>query len=153
MPVAWNYSSVSCFYPENFYKLDLIVMLLKLKPGIIVISAGSFNPLLGYTRSRGRCWAAIQLSPHPEPSGHAVHGKAGGLDIQGQHGWQLVLLHQTHRPQRGLYPFVQARVETSNTSAEALSQTHAVLGIPWGWMPVESQEGGCQCRRWKYGVS
>jgi len=46
----------------------------------------SLNPILGCTRSRARCWAVIQLSQHPEPSGHAVHGEVDGLDIGGQHG-------------------------------------------------------------------
>jgi len=30
----------------------------------------SFKPLLGRTRSRGRCWAAIRLSHRSEPSDH-----------------------------------------------------------------------------------
>jgi len=36
------------------------------------------KPLLGRTRSRGRCWTAIQLSHRPGPSGHAVRG--GSMD-------------------------------------------------------------------------
>jgi len=55
-----------------------------------------FQPLLGRIRSRGRCWAAIQMSHCPEPSGRAVHG----LDIEGQHGRRFVLLRHTQRPQR-----------------------------------------------------
>jgi len=31
-----------------------------------------FKPLLGPTRSRGRCWAAIRSSHCPEPSGRAI---------------------------------------------------------------------------------
>jgi len=42
-----------------------------------IVWASSFNPLLGLTRSRGRCWAAKRLSSHhPEPSGRAAHGRA-----------------------------------------------------------------------------
>ena len=62
------------------------------------------KPLLGRTRSRGRCWAAIQLSHRPAPSGRAVHGEVDGLDIGGQHGRQFVLLRHTRRPQRRSYP-------------------------------------------------
>jgi len=52
-----------------------------------------YSLLLGSTRSRGRCWAAIRLYRHPEPSVCAVHGEFGGFDInanfdsiEGQHG-------------------------------------------------------------------
>ena len=37
-----------------------------------------FTPLLGRTRSRGQCWAAIRLSHRPEPSGRVVHEEVGG---------------------------------------------------------------------------
>jgi len=37
----------------------------------IIAWASCFNLLLGRNRYRGRCWAAIWLSRHPEPSGHA----------------------------------------------------------------------------------
>ena len=60
--------------------------------------------LLGRTRSRDRCWAAIRLSHRPKPLGHAVHGEVDGADIGGQHGRRFVLLRHTHRPQRRLYP-------------------------------------------------
>jgi len=42
--------------------------------------SSSFNPLVSRTRSWGRCWAAIWLSHHPEPS---VHGVVDGLDSRG----------------------------------------------------------------------
>jgi len=48
----------------------------------------------------------IHFSHLPEPSGHAVHGYVDELDVGGQHGWWLVLLHHTHRLQGKPYPFV-----------------------------------------------
>ena len=66
------------------------------------------KPLLGRTRSQGRCWAAIRLPHRPEPSGHAVHEEVDGLDIGGQHGRWFVLRH-THRPQRRPYPICTSR--------------------------------------------
>ena len=63
----------------------------------------------------GRCWAAIQLFQHPEPSSHAVHGEVDGFDFKGQHGRRFVLLRHTYRPQRR-----QARAETSDIGAEAV---------------------------------
>jgi len=41
----------------------------------------------------GRCWAAIWLSCHPEPSGHAFQGEFEVLDIEGQHCQWFVPLH------------------------------------------------------------
>jgi len=40
-----------------------------------VVWPSSLHPLLVRTRTRSRCWAAILLSHHPEPSGHkeAMH--------------------------------------------------------------------------------
>ena len=43
---------------------------------VFIVWASSFNQLLGRTRFRGRCWAANQLSHHPEPSGRTVHGES-----------------------------------------------------------------------------
>ena len=104
------------------------------------------KPLLGCTRSRGRCWAAIRLSHRPEPSGHAVHGEFDGLDIGGQHGRRFVLLHHTHRPQRRPYSICTSRSGNVLTPVRRrLSETQALLGrvIPGG---------GCWCRGWRCGV-
>ena len=51
----------------------------------LAVWASSLNPLLGRTRSRVRCWAAIQLSNHPESLGHALHGpgEVDGLESGG----------------------------------------------------------------------
>jgi len=85
--------------------------------------------------------AAIRLSHRPEPSGRAVHEVVRGLDIRG-HGRRFVLLHQTHRPQRRPYPFVQAGAETSHASAEVVEPGP---GCSWeghsgGWMPVSGMK-------------
>ena len=86
------------------------------------------KPLLGRTRSWGRCWAVIRLSHRPEPSGHAVHGVVDGLDIGGQHG--LLFSDTLTGRRRGYTQFVEAGVETSDTGAESvnLSGTRALLG-------------------------
>jgi len=62
-----------------------------------VVWASFYCPLLGRTRSRGRCWAAIRFFYRPEPS---VHGEVEELDIRGQHGRRFVLLHHIYRLQR-----------------------------------------------------
>jgi len=82
-----------------------------------VVWASCHNPLLGHTRSRGRCWAAIRLSRRPEPSDHAVYGGVNRRDIGGQHGY---LVSHTHRLQKGHTPFVEARAETCDIGAEAI---------------------------------
>jgi len=68
-----------------------------------ITSASSFNTLRNSRTSTRRCWAAIQLSNHPELSGRAVHGEVDGLDIRGRHDRPFVLLRHTHRPQRRPY--------------------------------------------------
>ena len=101
------------------------------------------KPFLDRTRSRGRCWAAIQLSHHPEPSGHAVHGEVDGLDVGGQHGRLFVLLRHTHRPQKGTIPHLFKKERKRPTPVRRrLSRNQALLGrvIPGG---------GRRCRWWK----
>ena len=97
----------------------------------IRLSAFFCYPLLGRVRFRGRCWAAIQLSHRPEPSGRAVHGEVDGLDIGGRHGRRFVLRHTQGRT-GGHTPFVQAGVETSDTGAEVVKPD-----------PGSSWEGHC----------
>jgi len=87
--------------------------------------SSSFEPLrsvhcLAETRSQGRCWAAKRLSHHLELSGHAIHREVDGLDIGRQHSQRFDLLRHTHKPQKGLYLFVQTTAQTSNTRAEAV---------------------------------
>jgi len=48
-----------------------------------VFCASCYCPLLGRTRSRGRCCADIPFSHRPKLSGRAVHGKVDRLDIVG----------------------------------------------------------------------
>jgi len=86
---------------------------------IVLDSDSSFNPLLGRTRSRGRCWATIRLSHRPESSDHAVH-EVDGLDI-GNHTVDGLFFCATLTGCRGGHtPFVQAGSETSNTGVEAV---------------------------------
>jgi len=71
---------------------------------VFLLLSQLFNPLLGRTISRGRRWAAIQLSHRPESPGRAVHDEVDGLGIGGQLCRRFVLLRHTHRPQRRPYP-------------------------------------------------
>jgi len=63
------------------------------------------NPQLGRSISRGKCWAAIRLSLHPESCDHAIHLEVYGLDSEGKHGQPSVLLRHTSR-RRCHTPFV-----------------------------------------------
>ena len=108
----------------------------------VLLSLGELlKPLLDRTRSRGRCWAAIQLSHRPAPSGHAVHGEVDGLDIGGQHSRRFVLLRHTHRPQRRSYPICTSRSGPAPVRRR-LSRIQALLGrvIPAGWVPVSGMK-------------
>ena len=51
------------------------------KASFFIIWASSCNSLLGRTRSRGRCWAAIRLSRHPEPSVNYKSSVAKGVAL------------------------------------------------------------------------
>ena len=100
------------------------------------------------TKSQGRRWTAIELSHRPEPLRRAVYGGIDESDIGGRHGQRFVLLHHTHRQQKGLCPicwefsaplqwfgalgivpllppslrpFMQAGAETSDTGTEAVT--------------------------------
>jgi len=124
--------------PDKYLQVCLLSLLLstRLPPFL------SFDPDLSIhclaTLDLRRCWAAIQLSHHPEPSGHALNGEVDGLDIRGQHGWQFVLLCHTHRP-RGDKPHLCKQEQKHPTPVwRQLSQTHALLGrvISGGWVPV-----------------
>ena len=90
--------------------------------------------------SRGRCWAAIRLSRHPELSGHAVQGKVDELDIRGQHGRRFVLLHYTHRAQREPYPIC------TNRKGNVRHQCGGGWTGPTLFLGGSFREGGCRCR-------
>ena len=103
---------------------------------VIIVWAGCYSPLLGYTRYQDWCWAAIWLSHHQEQLDRADH-EVDGLDIGGQHvGW-LVLLYHTYRPQRRPYTTVQAGAKITTLVWRWLNWTTAVLGRvnPGGWVP------------------
>jgi len=100
-PCCWCESFVSSLTSRL-----LLTVMLTLSERILLLLSQFFKPLLGRTRSRGRCWAAIRL---PAPSGRAVHEEVDGLDIGGQHGRRFVLLRHTRRLQRRKYPICTSR--------------------------------------------
>jgi len=106
---------------------------------IFIVWAGSFNPLLARTKSPGRCYAGIRLLRHPEPLRHLLHGEVNGLDIEGLHGQQSVLLHHTHKATPHLYKHERKR---PTPVRRRLSRNHAVLGrvIPGGWVPMSAMK-------------
>jgi len=88
---------VLCFFEVNTKNMRQLRAAKNTRHNLqVVVWASFFKPLHGRTRSRGRCWAPIQLSHHPAPSGRAVH-EVGGLDIRGRHCRLFVLLRHTHR--------------------------------------------------------
>ena len=91
--------------PQIRYKLQVLKILYT---GVLLLCE-MLKPLLGCTRYRRRCYAAIRLSQRIEPSGHAVHEEVDGLVIRGQHGRRFVLLRHTHRPQRRPYLICTSR--------------------------------------------
>ena len=103
---------------------------------IFIVWATSYL-LLGRTRSRGRCRAAIQLYRHPEPSGHALHGVVDELDSGGQHGRRSVPLRHSHKPQKDI-PHVRKQQRKRPTPVwRRLSWTYVVLGQNhFGRVPV-----------------
>ena len=123
-------------------------MLLNFHPrwcsAVFIVWASSYA-LLGRTRSRGRCWAAIRLCRHPETSGHVLHMEFDGLEDGGQHGQRSVPLCHTHRPQKGPYPTC---VNRSGNVRHRCGSGYAGPTLFLG----PFQEDGCRCREWKCGV-
>jgi len=104
------------------------------------------QPLLGRTRSLGKCWAAIRLSHRPEPSGHTVHGEIDRSDIGGQHGRRFVLLRHTHRLQRRPYPICTSR------RGNVRHRCGGGWAGPSLFLGGSFREGGCRCLELKCGV-
>jgi len=99
-----------------------------------VVWASCNYPLLGHTTSQGRCWAAIQFSHHPEPSGHAVHGKVDGR--RWRTTWSTVCFSASHsHAAEWAIPHL-CKQKRPTTVWRRLSQTHTVLGwaIPGRWV-------------------
>jgi len=69
----------------------------------------SFNPLLGRTWSRGRCWAVIRLSHCPAQSRHVLHGKVDGLDNEEQHGQSRFSAPHSQTAEWAIYPICESR--------------------------------------------
>jgi len=104
-----------------------------------VFLASLFNPLLGRTRSRGRCWAAIRLSHPPEPSSRAVQW--GGRWIgHSSTTWSLVCSFATHSQaaEEAVSHLYQQERKRPRPVQRRLSRIHAVLGraIPRGGADV-----------------
>jgi len=111
---------IVCF--QMFALLSLLVNrhIAQQNRSVLLLLSEFFKPLLGRTSYWGRCRAAIQLSHRPAPSGHADHGEVDGLDLGGQHGRRLFFCATLTGHRGGHTPFVQAGVETPDTSAEAV---------------------------------
>jgi len=92
--------------------------------------------MLGRTRSRGRCWAAIWLSHHPEPSGGGVHGEVDRLDIGGNMVDGFVLLRRT--AEEAMPHLYKQERKLPTPVRRRLSRTQALLGraIPGGQVPM-----------------
>ena len=99
-----------------------------------------FEPLLGRTRSRGRCSAAIRLSHRPEPSGHAIHGEVGGLDMREQHCRQFVLLRHTQVAEEAISHLYKQERKRPTPVRRRLGRTHRLF-LEWSF-----RGGGCRCR-------
>ena len=104
-------------------------LLLIINRFFFIVWVSSFNPLLGRTRSRGRCRAAIRLSHRPEPSGRAIHGQVDGLDSEGQYG-QPVYSSATHSQaaEEAITHLYKQERKRPALVRRRLSRTQAVLG-------------------------
>ena len=104
------------------------------------------NPLLDRTRCRSRRWAAIRLSRHREPSGHAVHGEVDRLDSGEQHV-QRPVLRNSRKSQKGPYPICVSK------SGNVRHRCGGGYAEPTLFLEGSLQEGGRRCRGSKYGDS
>lgn len=114
----------------------------KVPPGsvIVVVWASCYYQLIGRTRSQDRCWAAIQLSCHPGPSGHVLKREVEELDSKGQHGQQTVLMPHTYKQEKGPYSVCVSRsgnVWNQCEGSEA-GPTLSLAGLiqASGWLPM-----------------
>ena len=105
---------------------------------VFVIWASYCNPLLDRTRSRGRCWAAIQLSHRPEPC--SPWGRWIGHWMT---TWSTVCSSAPHSQAAEdiLHLYKQERKRPTPVRRR-LSRTHTFLGraIPGGWVPVSGMK-------------
>jgi len=115
-PCTWSvtmYSQLRCV--RTFRKCSLVFAVLIVAKAtawaMYLLLSQFFKPLLGRTRSRGKCWAAIRLFHRPEPSGRAVHEEFDGLE---NHMVEGLFFCTTLPGRRGGH----TRAETSHISAE-----------------------------------
>ena len=127
-----------------------------------IVWANSYS-LLGRTRSRCRCWAAIRLCHRPEASGRAVHGEVDWLDIGGQHGRRFVLLRHSQAAEEaiphlykqewkmGVFIWGAMRLHSMGgwglSGADVQAPWHGVLETVW-LLCDEAQYVGC-LRKWE----
>ena len=116
-PFLLKIEQLSCFN-SNWRQKCPSTLIVEIKTSVVLALQRNHNPrlvplpilsalllsLLGRTRFRGRCWAAILLSHRPETSDRAVCGEVDGLDSEGQHCRRIILPRHTYRPQRKPYP-------------------------------------------------
>jgi len=84
---------------------------------IFVVWASCFIPLLGRTRSRGRCWAAIRVSHRPELSGRASMKRSLDWTLEDNMVEGLFFCATLPGRRETIPPFVQAGAESSDTCA------------------------------------
>ena len=129
--IAWSETQRKCG--------QAMCLLLIINRFFFIVWVSSFNPLLGRTRSRGRCRAAIRLSHRPEPSGRAIHGQVDGLDSEGQYG-QPVYSSATHSQaaEEAITHLFKQEWKRPTPVRRRLSPTQALLGraIPGVWVPM-----------------
>jgi len=66
-------------------------------------------------------------------------GRSMDWTLEENNGWLSVLLHHTHKAQKGPYSICVSRSgNVRHRCGGRLCRTHAVLGraIPWGWVPT-----------------
>ena len=113
--------------------------ILTFSPNLLLRLSQFFNPLLGHTRSRGKCWAAIPLSHHPDPwIGHWSTT------------WSTVWSSAPHSQPAGeaIPHLCKPEWKHSTLVRRRLSRTHAVLGrvIPRGWVFGVGNESTPSCK-------
>jgi len=103
--------------------------------------ASCYCPLLGRTRSRGRYWAAIRLSCHPELLGQALHGEVNWT-VNDNMVNGLFLCATLTSCRRGHTRLVGAGEKTSDTGVEAVKRNPCCSwqGHSRRWMPMSEMK-------------
>jgi len=108
-PFLLKIERLSCFN-SNWRQKCPSTLIVEIKTSVVLALQGNHNPrlvpllilsalllsLLGRTRFRGRCWAAILLSRRPETSDRAVCGEVDRLDNWRTTTWSTVCSSAPH---------------------------------------------------------